>query len=173
MSDKYSRPVSYCRPFDPLTKEVSIYISNSNPSTNKGYQTGSIDHPYTNIAYAFAEAFSFNPIFSQFALSYKIMLSKGTHKVYSGRIPLYIYNLNVTIEPINEDSYPTLDFSVSGDEEVLDAYYPILGNAISPLAYIYANIPESKIQLIFHSLYTTSYLTLYQASVTFSGVNIV
>ena len=68
---------------------MPIYIDTI---TNKSFETGTKEYPFSNIAFAFLEAFNYRNQLNQVGITIKVFLLDGEHLVYSGALPLLAMN---------------------------------------------------------------------------------
>ena len=93
MSDQYSSLVKYCRP---VTYELSLYVD---ANTDKDFEAGTPQFPYSNLAFAFLDAFNFRSSILSEEKSVKIYMQEGEHTVYSGIVPLLTMTAEITVVP--------------------------------------------------------------------------
>jgi len=85
---------------------VHLYIDSK--TTESTLEAGTAVYPFSNIAYAFQEVFNFQKFYS--TINIIIHLQEGDHKVYSGKLPLYVANSNITVIPWGEESKVKVTF---------------------------------------------------------------
>jgi hypothetical protein len=85
------------------------------------FESGTQDYPFSNLAFAFREVFNYQSKFSDYRVN--IILSRtGTHKLYTGLLPAYIYDSTITI---NSDATGTNRYSnllIVNDETTISSY---------------------------------------------------
>lgn len=166
LADKHSLFVTFCRPFDPVTRQVTLYVDEDNNST---FETGTIEHPFSNLAFAFIEPFNFHNQITLAEISYKIYLSSGEHVVYSGRLPLFVNQLDLTVQA---STSATLKFHSVEHDELETYYYKLFDHSLSQLNYRYVNPIDPQLSEIFHKLYPATHMTIYNSNITLLDIDI-
>ncbi len=107
LSDKYSSKLTFCRPYDPSTKEISLYVDNN---LQKNFEAGTPEYPFGNLAFAFVEPFNFRTTILEYGLSTRIYLSAGEHVVHAGVFPLYSLSSSIALQPWRANTKPIIRF---------------------------------------------------------------
>ena len=169
MGDKFSGKVSVCRHFDPSASKVTLYVAANATGHSTSFEAGTESYPYTNLAHAFLEAFNHRSSFAN--LTFEILLSEGSHYVFSGQLPLFALSANVTLAQWKSTRHPVIQF-LAQDSGALETYYlSLFKRSLAQLTYLYTDEPtDASVFSSYIDLYAKSNLLIFNSHIAFKDL---
>lgn len=157
--------MNYCRP---VTYELSLYVDTN---TDKTFEAGTPQFPYSNLAFAFLEAFNFRSSLLYEEKAIKIYLQEGEHTVYSGLLPLLAMTAEITVVPwVPGGERPRIRFERNVDEGFNTYLQGLYGRSLAQVNYVYRELPSRSYGFLFHAYLPKSYVTIFSTQLSFQDI---